>query len=465
MTVILNEQSKIPVMGGVKELLSIAVPMIISTACDGIMVFTDRLMLSRLGPEHMNASMAGGVSIQVAMFFFIGLIGYSTALAAQYFGSGHKRNASATAFQAFLIALIAFPVVILWLKPALFVSSCLGISKTQYDLQYTFMKILAFGSVFGLIRHTLSCFFSGIGRTKVVMFATLSAMILNVILNYILIYGKFGLPQLGIAGAGIATISGHFLAAVILIYSYFRKENRTTFFTAHTLRFNGAIMKKLLRFGYPAGLEMFLNFFAFSAMTQIFQSLGAGVATATTIMFNWDLMAYIPLLGIEIAVTSLVGRYMGARKPDIAEKSAYSAVKVGMVYSTITMIVFIFIPGILVNVFRPDVPSQAFTDAVPLATSMIRLAALYVLAEAMMVAFVGALRGSGDTIFAMLWSVCSHYSFVAMLWIMFKVFHMPPITGWLVLVIMFLGACGFLFLRFKSGKWRGIILVEQRDAD
>lgn len=459
------DQHNIPAAGGVKEILAIAVPMIISTACDGIMVFTDRFMLSKLGPEHMNASMAGGVSIQVAMFFFIGLIGYSTALAAQYYGSGHKKNASATAFQAFLLALIAFPAVVLWLKPALLVSSYLGISKSQYDLQYTFMKILAFGSVFGLVRHTLSCFFSGIGRTKVVMFATLSAMILNVILNYLLIYGKFGLPQLGIAGAGIATISGHFLAAVILVYSYFRKENRTAFFTAHTLRFNGAIMKKLLRFGYPAGLEMFLNFFAFSAMTQIFQSLGAGVATATTIMFNWDLMAYIPLLGIEIAVTSLVGRYMGARKPEIAEKAAYSAVKVGMVYSTVTMILFIVIPGVLVNVFRPDVPSQAFTDAVPLATSMIRLAALYVLAEAMMVAFVGALRGSGDTIFAMMWSVCAHYSFVVMLWIMFKVLHVPPVTGWLVLVLMFLAACGLLFVRFRSGKWRSIVLVEQHESE
>jgi MATE family multidrug resistance protein len=451
--------------GGVKEILFLALPMIISTACDGIMVFTDRLMLSRLGPEHMNAAMAGGVSIQVAIFFFIGLIGYSTALAAQYFGSGQKRNSSAAAFQAFLLALISIPVVLLWLKPALLISTYLGISKTQYDLQLTFMKILAAGSIFGLVRHTLSCFFSGIGRTRVVMTATLAALAVNMSLNYLLIYGNFGFPKLGIAGSGIATISGQACAALILIISYFKKSTREEFSTHRTLRFNGEIMKKLLVFGYPAGLEMFLNFFAFSAITQIFQSLGTSVATAATIMFNWDLMAFIPLLGIEIAVTSLVGRYMGARKPDIAEKAAYSAVKVGMVYSFITMMLFALIPGILVAVFRPDIPTKDFSEALPVATSMLRLAALYVLAEAMMVAFVGALRGAGDTLFTMIWSVSTHYVFMILLFIMMRVYHVSPVNAWFVVIVMFLFFCYLLYRRFRSGKWAKIRLIDQPEEE
>jgi MATE family multidrug resistance protein len=86
-------------------------------------------------------------------------------------------------------------------------------------------------------------------------------------------------------------------------------------------------MKKLLYFGYPAGLEMFLNFLAFNMMVFLFHSQGGVVATASSIMFSWDLISFIPLLGIEIAVTSLVGRYIGAGKVDIAHRSAMSELR------------------------------------------------------------------------------------------------------------------------------------------
>ena len=84
--------------GGIREVLILALPMIISTACDGIMTFTDRLFLARVGSEQMNAAMGGGVTLQMLMFFFVGLTGYSTALVAQYFGAGEKHNASKAAY-------------------------------------------------------------------------------------------------------------------------------------------------------------------------------------------------------------------------------------------------------------------------------------------------------------------------------------------------------------------------------
>ena len=80
--------------GGIRELLILALPMIISTASDGIMTFTDRLFLARVGSEQMNAAMGGGVAVQMLMFFFIGLTGYSTALVAQYYGANENSNSS-----------------------------------------------------------------------------------------------------------------------------------------------------------------------------------------------------------------------------------------------------------------------------------------------------------------------------------------------------------------------------------
>ena len=451
-----SDLRKSPLPGGVRELLTLALPIIISTACDGIMIFTDRLMLSRLGSDAMNAAMSGGVSIQVAVFFFIGLTGYSTALAAHYFGAGQKRNSSATAFQAFLIALVAVPVVMLWLAPANFISVKLGIPEAQRALQSQYMFILAAGTIFGLVRHVMSCYFSGIGKPKIVMIATLTALTVNVALGYTLIYGKFGFPQLGIKGAAIGAVCGWTAAAVILVTAYFRRANREEFSSSRTLHFDWSIMKKLLTFGYPAGLEMFFNFLAFSAVIQIFQSIGSHVATATTITFNWDLIAFIPLLGIEISVTSLVGRYMGAKDPVTAEKTVYSAIKAGTVYSLITFVLFAAIPGVLVSVFAPDAQSAVFEQARPLAASMIRLAALYVIAEAMMSALVGALRGAGDTFFTMVWSVSAHWLFAITAFVMFKVFHLDPLTGWITTIGIFLFFIVLLYLRFKSGHWTRI---------
>jgi MATE family multidrug resistance protein len=445
--------------GGIRELLIIALPMIISTACDGVMTFTDRLFLARIAPEQMNAAMGGGVALQMLMFFFVGLTGYSTALVAQYFGAGEKHNSTRAAFQAILVTLFAWPVV-LAAKPLLIdFFYLMRLPESQIPFQINYLNILVWGGLFSMLRYTLGCYFTGIGKTQIVMTATLVAMVVNVVLDYVLIFGKFGFPAMEIEGAAIATMSGWFCAVVILVSAYLGPVNRKVFAVMRSFRFNFVIMKKLIYYGSPAGFEMFLNFLAFSFMVALFQSEGDVVATATTIMFNWDLVSFIPLLGIEIAVTSLVGRYMGAGQPDIAQKSALSAIKTGMFYSVIILALFILVPGWLVHVFRPEMSDSVFTEAVPIAVSMIKIAALYVLAEAVMVAVVGALRGAGDTYFTMIASVTAHWSFVPLLYLGLKVFDLSVALSWFLLVVFFLLFCVALVVRFRQGKWKNISVI------
>lgn len=459
---ILFNQKKYHQSGGVKDLLHIALPMIISTACDGIMTFTDRLFLARIGSEQMNAALGGGVAMQMLLFFFMGLIGYSTALVAQYMGAGESKNSPKASFQAILIALIAWPIMLL-LKPlTVDFYHMVNISATQLAFQTQYLTILAWGSVFSLLRYTLGCYFSGIGKTKVVMGATIMAMIVNIVLDYLLIFGKFGFPQMGIQGAAIATISGSVVATIMLTLAYLSRYNQHYFQVKESFRFDWNIMKKLLYYGSPAGLEMFLNFLAFFFMTAMFHSQGEVVATATTIMFNWDLVSFIPLLGIEIAVTSLVGRYMGAGHARVAEHAAYSGIKTGMFYSVIILFLFLFIPETLVRIFRPEIHSKLFEMAVPIAINMIRIAALYVLAESLMVAIIGALRGAGDTYFTMIASVAMHWSFVPVLYLSFYVFNFSVEISWLLLVLFFLVFCGVLYLRFRSGKWKKIKVIDHK---
>ena len=445
--------------GGQKELLALALPMIISTACDGVMTFTDRLFLAKVGSEQMNASLAGGVALQMLTFFFIGLIGYTTALTAQYMGAGEKHNSSRTTFQGILIVLIAWPLIVL-LKPYLsLLFGWLNTPESQIAYQIEYISILAWGVVFTLLRHTLSCYFVGIGRTKIVMQATVTAMITNVVLDYILIFGKLGIQPMGITGAALATVVGSVVATIMLFTAYLGHKNNIEFSVSKSFRFSAEIMKKLLYFGSPAGLEIFLNFIAFFFMVALFQAQGDAASTATTIMFNWDLVSFIPLIGIETSVTSLVGRYMGAGRPQVAHRAALSGIKTGIFYSVVILILFMFIPKTLVLVFQPDVPSDIFNNAIPTAVSMIRIASLYVLAEAVIAAIIGALRGAGDTHFTMIVSVAAHWAFVPVLYLCLNVFKMSVPFSWFMLVVFFLIFTMILVMRFKSGKWKTIKVV------
>ena len=446
--------------GGIPDLLAIAIPMVVSTAADGVMTFTDRLFLARVGSEQMNAALGGGVTYQMLLFFFMGLTGYSTALVAQYFGAGALRKAPQATFQAILITLVAWPVVLL-LKPlaqSFFYTMHLSEIQIHYQIQY--MDVLAWGGLFGMLRMTMGCFFAGIGKSKIVMTASVTAMVVNVVLDYILIFGKFGFPQMGVQGAALATVIGGASGLTILLIAYFRPMNRSRFDIAHSFRFQPAIMKKLIKFGYPAGLELFLNFLAFFLMTAMYQSQGKAEATAVTIMFNYDLVSFIPLLGIEIAVTSLAGRYMGAGRPQAAHRSALSAIRTGMVYSIVILILFLFIPETLVRVFHPKEFSPYFEKAVPIAVDMIRIASLYVLAQAVMVSLIGTLRGAGDTLYTMMVSVGANWAFIPLLYLCLYVFHTSVPFAWFVIVAIYLIFCLVIYRRFRSGKWKTLQIIK-----
>ena len=445
--------------GGIRELLGIALPMILSTSCDAVMIFTTRLFLSSLGPEYMNAAVGGGVMSQVLMFFFTGLIGYSTALAAQYYGSGRKNLSAVTAFQAIIISVAAYPVILTLVPVAEKLFYFIGTPYAQIGYQIEYFEIICYGSLFSMIRHAMGCYFTGIGRTRIVMRATFAALLINVSLGYVLIFGRFGMPVMGIKGAAVAAIAASIIAVVILAAAYFRKSHRLQFSVVNSFHFDKTVMKKLLYFGYPAGIELFLYFFAFTLMIYIFQSQGDVVSTASSIMFNWDMAAFVPLLGIEIAVTSLVGRYMGAGNPDLAHQSAMSGIQAGLLYAVAVTCAFLFFPEPLVNVFRPEVQSHVFETASPIAVSMVRIASIYIIAETVMVSLIGALRGAGDTLWVMTASVTYQWLFIPLLFLMLNILKFSPVTAWSWFVFFFMLFCAVLIRRYRMGKWRMLIIV------
>jgi MATE family multidrug resistance protein len=446
--------------GGIGEMLVIALPMVVSSACVTVMIFTDRLFLSRLGAEQMSAAMGGGLTNFVLTTFFIGLTGYSTALVAQYLGSGQKQRCPAATAQALIICLAAYPVILAFRPLALRLFDAMGIPDGQLVPQKIYFNILLYWVFIDLIRNCMSCFFSGIGRTRIVMFSTFLAMIVNVGLDYIFIFGKLGLPAMGIAGAAYATITGQAVGLGVLIWAYLNRANRNEYAVIKSFHFDREVMKKLLRFGYPSGVEFFLNMLAFDFLVLIFHSCGLVTAAAITVVFNWDMVSFIPLIGVNIGVISLVGRYMGARNPDTAHRAAMSGLKVALVYSFCTLVAFAVFPEYLVGVFRPSHSDEIFTKAFPLAVPMLRMAAIYVMADAIMLVFSGALRGAGDTFWVMCISVGTHWTLVVIVVVALRILNFTPQTAWFMLCTVLMLFGGVLYLRYRTGKWRTIEVVE-----
>ncbi len=449
-----------PLPGGFREMLAIALPMVASHGCETALIFTDRLFLSRLSPTAMNASMGGGLSSFMLMTFFIGLVGYVTALSAQYLGAGQPRQCSRVVFQAAIISLIAAPLLLFFrpLVHKLFILT--GVPAEQLPLQIVYFNLLVYGAMPALLRTCLSSFFSGIGKTRIVLFATFITMLLNIFFNYCLIFGHLGLPALGLKGAAYGTLASSSCGLLILLFAYFSRHNRNSYRISESFHLDVELLKKLLRYGSPSGLEMFLNLLAFNIVILIFHSDGPVTATAVTIVFNWDLVSFVPLLGIQVGVVSLVGRYMGAGQVETAARATMSALKMAFGYSLLILILFASIPDLLVNVFKPDDVAPLFVSAFPLAATMLRLAAFYVLADAIMVVFSGALRGAGDTFWTMLISVCMHWLLIPLLLISLKTLNLNPLNAWILLICVFMTFSAIFYLRYHKGTWKKIRVIE-----
>ncbi len=448
--------------GGVAELLVIALPMVVSHACETGMMFVDRLFLAQLGPQYMSAALGGGVTCFTFTTFFMGLTGYANAVVAQNLGAGRKDRCAVVASQALIIAILAYPLILACIPLGEFMFRVTGIAPEQLEPQREYFRIVMFGTVLGLLRNSMSSFFSGVGRTRPVMLSAAVAMAVNIAMNYVLIFGRLGFPALGIRGAAIGTICGSFAGLAVMTVILVGRVYRNEYGVLKSLRYDRRLMRQLLRFGSPSGAEFFLNMLAFSLLILNFHSYGVAVAAAVTITFNWDMVSFIPLIGVGIGVMSLVGRYMGAGKPDTAHRVTMSGLKVAALYSVVGFTAFCLFPEPLVAVFRPDEGGEAFADVVPLAVFMLRLVAVYIFADAVANVFGSALRGAGDTFWTMVISVSGHWALALGAMVLIRVVRVGPRTAWGTIVVLVIGLGLAFFLRYRSGRWRNMRVVGER---
>jgi MATE family multidrug resistance protein len=442
-------------------MFALALPMVVSQGSETVMLFFNRYFVSFLGSDHIPASMSGGLSQFVFTSLFAGIVGYVNALAAQYHGAGRPDRCVQSVSQGLWLSLAFYPLLLALVPLVHKGFAWVGHTPGQVALEFAYFRILMGGSLLFLLQSVLTGYFVGVGRTRVVMVASLVGIVFNVPLNWVLVLGRLGMPALGIEGGAIATLAGTFSIVAVLSVAYLRSPAYAAAARARgAWRPRGELLAKLLRYGLPSGAETFLSVFAFNVFVQLMHSYGPAVAAAVTITFNYDLVAFIPLIGVGAAVTALVGQRIGAGDPAGARRAAFLGLRVAWSYAGFMVIVFVAAAPALVRVFARGF--GAGDEAIlPLAETLLRLAALYTLADATQLVFAGALRGAGDTTWVMIISGTLHWVMAIVAFVLIRVLVLPPVTVWLVFIGFVVSLGVSMFLRHRFGGWERVRLVEE----
>ena len=434
------------------ELARIALPMVVSQGTFAVMIFTDRYFMSQIDSIHMAAALGGGVAAFFSFCFFTGLLSYANALTAQYLGAGELGKCSKVVTQGIVITVMCSPALVLitYLVSGIFEN--VGHDSAQVELEKTYYTILMLGVIVTLTKTCLSSYFAGIGRTRVVMICDVCGLIFNVPLCYVMVFGKLGLPELGIVGAGISTIIASFFACLLFFLFYFEREHRVKFFVMNSFHIDWGVLRRFWRLGFPSGLELFLNVAAFNLFLLMFQGYGVVEGASAAIVFNWDLLSFVPMIGLNIGVISLIGRFVGANDMARTDEVMSAAFFLGIFYSAILAILYISFRFPLVEVFSP--PEGDFSEIRSLSAFMMIGLSSYVMADAIIIISGGVLRGAGDTRWLMYTSVGLHWAMLIAQYYVILVWQFGPQVSWLTFCAMIFAIAIVYIWRLQSGVWR-----------
>ena len=455
------EKSNSP--GGSSELLKLAIPLIIANSFTTIQFTVDRAFLSQYNPDAMGASMQAGMVFWLGMSLLFGTAGYTSTFVAQYTGAGRPHRVGPAVWQGIYIS-IAFGTLFWLFWPfAQSMFQSFGHDEKLIPLETAyFQSVLAAATPMGIVA-AVSGFFSGRGDTWTVTVINALGTAVHIGLDYLLISGRYGCPEMGILGAGWALTIGSWASALLAIAYFLHKRFREEYASHTGWMPERELLGRFVKFGIPSGLQWMLEAVAFTFFMILVGRLGQAATNATTLTFTLNMLTFLPLMGMGQAVSVLVGQRLGENRPEIAERTTYLGVKWGVAYIVVVAGFFIFAPSLLMWGFRPaegTKEAEAFVAVAEIVPTLLICVAIYSFADALYVVFSFALRGAGDTRFVM-WLT------FALAW---PVMILP--TWWLItngfsvywpwaFATAYVGVMALCFwLRFRTGKWKAMRVIE-----
>lgn len=448
---------------GYRESLVIGLPLVVSMLSSTVMTFTDRIFLGHYSLDALAASFPANVSAFLFLSFFFGVGEYVGVFVSQYTGATRHARVGAAMWQGlwFCVPAGLFLASLWFLAEPLFALGGHPLPVREQEVVY--FRILTLGGGPFLVGVCLSSFFSGRGLTKPVMLVHTGAMLVNIPLDYCLINGIGPFPELGIAGAGLATLVGYILPSVCFACLVFTRENEARFKVRSAWRLDIALFRRFMRFGLPGGVQFFIDMFAVTFFVFMVGRLGAVELASTNVAISIDTLAFLPMIGMNIAASIMVGQAMGAGQPDQAAYATKSVLHIALVYMACMATVFLLFPEMLMELFRTRGEGGANFDAVvEMGVVLLRYVAAFTFIDAVAIVYMGGLKGAGDTRFTMLAMVYASLGCMVIPLSIMTYLGVGGIHGpWICLLsYVFVLATTFM-VRFRKGPWRSIRVVEE----
>lgn len=418
----------------VRALLALAFPIIISQVATTAMGFVDAVMAGRVGPRDL-AAVALGNSIWVPVFLLMsGILLATTPKVAQRFGANAHPEIGPIVRQALWLALftgLCAAGLLIGAEPLL------RLMKVDPDLiepSMGYLHGIASGMPAVGVYCVLRCFSDGLGKTRPSMILGLSALALNIPLNYVFIYGHFGVPAMGGVGCGWATaIVMWFMALGMVVWTFRGAIYQSSRVYSHFEWPKWAIIKRLLNVGVPMGVAVFAESSIFAVIALLIGSLGATVVAGHQIALNFSSLVFMIPYSLGMAITVRVGQALGRQQPREARFVAGVGMGTALIWACISASLIYALRGPIATVYTAD-PS-----VIEVATMLLMFAALYQFSDVIQVTAAGALRGYQDTRVTMILTLFAYWG------VGLPVGYALGLTDW------FGKASG------PSGLWQGLI--------
>lgn len=440
-----------------RQLLSLAWPIVVSRSSQVVIGVADALMVAGLGEEALAATTAGAMNTFTVLILPMGIVFIVSSFASQFFGQGDLRAARRYGFYGLgvaaltqILALISIP----FLNPVLrLFEYAPGVRELMHG--YLEIRLLSGGAAIAL--EALANYYGGLGNTRLPMAANVLAMVLNVLGNWLLIFGHAGFPALGVTGAALASAVSTGLAAAFLLFCFWKGWG-----TRHSPRglvpLEGAEFVRMLRFGVPSGLNWFFEFLAFSFFINVVVTgLGTTALAALMVVIQLNSISFMPAFGVASAAAILVGQAIGKKQQNEVGGILRLGLMVAGTWQGLVGVFYMVAPRVALAPFVNDSTTVEFQV---IGVRMLMISAAWQLFDATVSVFAETLRAAGDTAFT-LWArlLLAWLVFAPGAYIHVRFFEGGDVAamGWLIVYLGFLALV--LWLRFRKGTWRTIDLT------
>jgi MATE family multidrug resistance protein len=453
--------------GGGRELLRLALPLILSNSVWTLQVIIDRVLLSRHSSDAVAATMPA-VGLWWTIFVLLQFTAnYATTFVSQYQGAGRPERIGPAVWQSLYFSVpagIAFLGLIPLAAPIFAAANHVPAIQA---LEGTYFRILCFSALPMLVTASVNSFFAGRGDTWSVLVIDAFGLSVNAVLAYTLILGNFGAPALGIVGAGWATVAGTSASATLALTLFLRPRHRAAFHTLAGFAFDADLFRRLMRFGLPSGLQFALDGVAFTTFVFLVGRMDTslpGSLAATNIAFSINLVAVLPMLGMAQAVSVLVGQRLGGNRPDLAERSTWTGFRLAWLYMAGVAALYILAPGLFLFLFESSHEPAKWSAVAERVPVLLRFVAVYSLFDSINLVFAFALRGAGDTRFVTLVALGLAWPLMVLPTAAALQYGWGLYWAWTFVSSYVIALAVVFLLRFRVGRWKTMRVIEAAPA-